>query len=148
MMKWIDTPPVWLLLALVVTWYLAALQPAIGFGIWAELIGGVLFFAGIAIVLVAAFEFRRAQTTIVPHEDARVLITGGLYRYSRNPIYLGDALILAGLILRWDAVLAVPVLPLFVFLIQRRFILPEEARLAAAFPSAFESYRASTRRWI
>jgi protein-S-isoprenylcysteine O-methyltransferase Ste14 len=77
-----------------------------------------------------------------------VLITGGLYRYSRNPIYLGDALILAGLILRWDAVLAVPVLPLFVFLIQRRFILPEEARLAAAFPSAFESFRASTRRWI
>jgi protein-S-isoprenylcysteine O-methyltransferase Ste14 len=96
----------------------------------------------------AAMEFRRYRTTIVPHETPDRLIQTGIFRHTRNPIYLGDALILAGLILRWDAVLALPLVPAFVWSIERRFIIPEENRMRRTFRMEFARYCEKTRRWL
>lgn len=141
-------PPVWLIAMLFIAWWLGGLTPDIGFGRWAGLGGMFLVAGGVVLMGLAVLEFNRAKTTIIPGQDPNALITSGIFRYSRNPIYLADTLLLAGLILWWDAVLALPLIVLFVWIIRRRFINPEEARLLAAFPTAFANYQDRTRRWL
>ena len=142
-----DYPPVWLVGFLVLAWGQAQALPLGGPG-WAYWPGTLIALAGAALMLAAVPMFVRAGTTIVPHEPPRVLITGGVYRLTRNPIYLADALILTGLILRWGAWPSLVLVPLFVIVITRRFIEPEEARLRAAFGAAFEDWAGRVRRWV
>ncbi|MGI3212368.1 methyltransferase family protein [Roseovarius tibetensis] len=150
MVKWIDMPPVWLAGCLILAWMQAVYLPmGLVFGdTWADLLGGLLVGGGLVLIAMAAMEFRRYRTTIVPHETPERLIQTGIFRRSRNPIYLGDALILAGLILRWDAVLALPLIPVFIWIIETRFIIPEENRMRRTFRMEFARYCEKTRRWI
>ncbi|MBZ8119669.1 isoprenylcysteine carboxylmethyltransferase family protein [Roseovarius sp. LXJ103] len=148
-MKWIDIPPVWLLAALALAWAQAQYASlGLGFGVGlADLIGGILVGGGLVLIALAAMEFRRQKTTIVPHLEADRLITSGIFKRTRNPIYAGDVLILAGLILRWDAVLSLVLVPLFVWTLERRFIVPEENSLRRKFRAEFARYCNETRRW-
>ena len=146
-MKWIDLPPVWLALFAALGWVQAAWLPLASFGAFGDWLGAGLVAAGLALAIAAAVEFRRARTTIIPHEMPTAIVTSGVYRLSRNPIYLGDALILAGLGLRWDSVLALALVPVFAAVITRRFILPEEARLRARFGAEYDAWAARVRRW-
>ncbi|KQB98394.1 S-isoprenylcysteine methyltransferase [Loktanella sp. 1ANDIMAR09] len=149
-MKWIDIPPVWLLFAVVLTWWIAELQPmswAVG-GPLMGLLGGLLVGGGIVLILLAAVEMRKRRTTIVPHLEADHLVTTGIFKRTRNPIYLGDTLVLAGLALRWDAPVALLLVPLFMFTITQRFIVPEENRLRVKFRADFARYCQKTRRWV
>ncbi|MEM9843650.1 MAG: isoprenylcysteine carboxylmethyltransferase family protein [Pseudomonadota bacterium] len=148
-MKWIDLPPVWLAATLGLVYLQARfLSLGMGFGGWAGITGGVLVATGLGLILAAIWEMQRHKTTPVPHMVPTALVTTGIFAWSRNPIYLGDALILTGLILRWDAVLSLLLVPGFVWLIERRFILAEEARCQTAFGEAFARYMSRTRRWI
>lgn len=149
MRKWIDLPPLWLALTLLIAWGISRVVPGLGFGgAWAGWAGVALVGAGLLLMGLAAATMMAARTTVIPHRDPSALVTGGVFRLSRNPIYLGDALVLAGFILRWDAVPALVLVPVFVWLIDRRFIRAEEARLRAAFGAEFETWAARTRRWI
>jgi protein-S-isoprenylcysteine O-methyltransferase Ste14 len=149
-MKWIDIPPVWLLLAVVQTWLIAQLQPMS----WAlrgplpDLLGGLLVGGGIVLILLAAAEMRKQRTTIIPHMEAAKLVTSGIFKRTRNPIYLGDALVLAGLALRWNAPVALLLVPLFMYTISLRFIVPEENRLRVKFRADFARYCQKTPRWV
>ncbi len=149
-MKLIDIPPVWLIACLAVAWMQTTWFPmGLGFGgTWADFVGGVLVGGGVLLLALAAMELRRARTTIMPHGQAAHLVTSGIYKRSRNPIYLGDALILAGFILRWDAVLSLALVPLFLWWIERRFVIPEEDRLRRTFRADFARYCQKTRRWV
>ncbi len=150
MKNWIDLPPVWLLAALVLAWWQSA-QFSMGLsfgGQWADFLGGVLIGGGIILMFLAVYEMNRQKTTIVPHRDASALVQSGIFSRSRNPIYLGDAMVLLGLILYWDAVLSLPLLPIFVWIIERRFIIPEENRLRRKFRADYARYEQKTRRWI
>ena len=113
-----------------------------------DLLGGLLIGGGVVLVAMAVVEFRKWKTTIIPHQDANALLTAGIFAKSRNPIYLADALILSGFILRWDAVLSLPLVPIFVWWIERHFILDEERRLRSKFGVAFHRYTEQTRRWV
>ncbi|EAQ05691.1 methyltransferase family protein [Yoonia vestfoldensis] len=149
-MKWIDIPPVWLLLAVATTWQISVLQPqvlAIGHPML-DLLGGLLVGAGLVLMLLAVAEMRRRKTTVIPHKEADALVTTGVFARSRNPIYLGDALVLAGLALRWDAPVALMLVPLFMATLIQRFILPEENRLRRKFHADFARYCEKTRRWL
>ncbi len=147
--QWLDLPPVWLAVFLALAWLQSDRLPLGGFGgRWADLVGGLMVGGGVLLMVLALTEMRRARTTPVPHLMPSALVTSGVFALSRNPIYLGDALVLAGLILRWDALPSLLLVPLFVWLITDRFILAEEARLAEHFGPAFEAYAARTRRWI
>jgi protein-S-isoprenylcysteine O-methyltransferase Ste14 len=146
-MKWIDLPPVWLALFAALGWAQAAWWPLGSFGSWGDWAGAALVALGVGLAVAAALEFRRARTTIIPHGTPTAIVTSGVYRISRNPIYLGDALILAGLGLRWDSVLALVLVPVFVAVVTARFIRPEEARLRARFGAEFEAWAARVRRW-
>ncbi|TDK43082.1 methyltransferase family protein [Antarcticimicrobium luteum] len=149
-MKWLDMPPVWLLGAILLAWAQARFYPAgLGFGgAWADFAGGLLVGGGLLLMLLAVAELRRHRTTIIPHNTPSALVQSGIYSRSRNPIYLGDLLVLAGLILRFDAVLALPLLPIFTWVIERRFILPEEDRMRRSYRTDFARYEKKVRRWV
>ncbi|WP_273521195.1 methyltransferase family protein [Rhodosalinus sediminis] len=150
MLKWVDLPPVWLAGALALAWVQARHWPlGLSFGGgWADLAGGLLVGGGLVLVALAAAEFRRARTTIVPHRQASALVTGGIYSRTRNPIYLADLMILAGLVLYWDAVLSLVLVPLLLWVLERRFVIPEENRLRRTFRADFARYAHKVRRWI
>ncbi len=146
----LDTPPVWLILAMIVAWWQARFA---SFGLslasnTTDLLSGVLIGGGIVLIALAAMEFRKARTTIMPHQIPGHLITKGIFSKSRNPIYLGDALILVGVILRFDAVLSLLLVPVFVWWIERHFIIPEEDRMRRVFRAEFARYEQKVRRWV
>ena len=131
-------------------WVQAQFYPmGLGFGgAWADFAGGLLVGGGLVLMALAFAEFRKHRTTLIPHNTPSALVQSGIFTRTRNPIYLGDALVLAGLILRFDAVLALPLIPIFVWVIERRFILPEEARMRREFKAVFAKYERKVRRWI
>ncbi|NOC84034.1 isoprenylcysteine carboxylmethyltransferase family protein [Ruegeria sp. HKCCD6428] len=149
-MRWIDVPPVWLIAFAALAWLQGKyLKFSLSLeGGLTDLLSGLLIGGGILIAVLAVVEFRRHKTTVVPHETPSSMVQSGIYKRSRNPIYVGDVLILAGLILRFDAVLSLVLVPVFVWVLERRFILPEEDRLRRTFRADFARYERKTRRWI
>lgn len=151
MLKWIDIPPVWLLAALGLAWAQARRWPmGLGFGTGPvpDLLAGLLVGGGLLLVALAAMEFRRARTTLLPHETPGALVTTGIYSRSRNPIYLADLLILAGFVLYWDAVPSLALVPALMWVLERRFVLPEEKRMRRTFRAEFARYERKVRRWL
>lgn len=150
MLKWIDLPPVWLAVMVALAWAQARFAPSgLSFGgAWADFAGGILVGGGLILLVLAVVEMRRARTTVIPHQEAAKLVQSDIFSRSRNPIYLGDVLILAGLILRFDAVLALPLVPVFLWILEKRFVIPEENRLRRKFRADFARYCQKTRRWI
>jgi protein-S-isoprenylcysteine O-methyltransferase Ste14 len=148
MLQYLDYPPVWLLAALGLVWGETLLAPQLVPMAWAQMPGTAL--VGVAIVLfaAAAWEFWRARSTIIPHQTPQRLITGGVFALSRNPIYLADVVLLLGLSLRWGAVSGLLLAPVLVWVLQRRFIYGEEARIHASFGQAADAYFKRTRRWL
>ncbi|NBE09019.1 methyltransferase family protein [Paragemmobacter ruber] len=148
MPKWIDLPPVWLVAFVAAVWGLDRLIPVNLFGALGDLLAAGLAGAGALLFGGALRAFARARTTVIPHRLPQALITSGVFRLSRNPIYLADAGFLTAAILWWDAPHALPLVPLFMILIRNRFIRGEEARLRAAFGDAFDDWAARVRRWL
>lgn len=150
MLKYLDTPPVWLLGCAVIAYWQAEAFP-MGLSLShpvTHLLAGLLIGAGILLILLAALEFRRHKTTIIPHQEAEHLIQTGIFKRSRNPIYLADVLILTGLVLRWDAVLSLVLVPILFWVLETRFVIPEEDRLRRKFRADFARYMQKTRRWL
>ncbi|MGY6547880.1 MAG: methyltransferase family protein [Roseinatronobacter sp.] len=146
-MHHLDYPPIWLMGALALVWLetllpMHALPPAL------PAIGTGLALLAVGLFALAGWEFLRARTTIIPHQAPRALITSGIFALSRNPIYLADVVLLVGLSLRWGALSGLILAPGLALVLQRRFILPEEARLRAAFGAAADAYFLHTRRWV
>lgn len=145
----LDLPPVWLALFLVLAWGIAQAHAPLGDRLaeagWAA--GWALVALALGIVGWAALAFRRVGTTIMPHEAPSALVEGGPYRWSRNPIYLADLMILAGAALILGAPLALVLLLPLQQVLLRRFILPEEARLEQALGEVYRTYKARVRRW-
>jgi len=110
---------------------------------------GVLLIA-VALIVdgIAMVTMSRARTTIMPHRGSDALVTHGIFRYSRNPIYLANVLIVSGLGF-WTGNLWFFVAALATFvLITKLAIEREEAHLSARFGEAFSAYCAKTRRWL
>ncbi|MBO9442913.1 isoprenylcysteine carboxylmethyltransferase family protein [Phaeobacter italicus] len=154
MKSWIDTPPVWLFGLAGLAWVQAnlwhfglSLRGAGGGGV-ISLLSGLLIGGGVILILLAVVEMRRQKTTVHPHGEPSHLVQSGIFKRSRNPIYLGDCLLLLGLILRFDAVLSLALLPLFVWVLERRFIIPEEKKLRRQFRADWARYEQKTRRWL
>ncbi len=148
-MSWIDLPPVWLLTAIAAAWGVSRLEPeGLSFGISTGMLGWLLIGAGAGLTLWAVQRMQRLKTPLMPRREPQALVTDGPFRFSRNPIYLGDVLILLGVVLLLDSPLALLLVPSFMALLVRRFIAPEEAALAKQFPSAFAEWSRRTRRWF
>ena len=98
----------------------------------------------------AISQFRRAQTTVNPHEPgtATTLVTSGIYAWTRNPMYLGLATLLLGWAIRLGTLSPFAGPLLFIPMIQRIQILPEEQALRARFGSDYEQYCERVNRWL
>lgn len=130
---------------------IAANLPATAFVLpFARHLGAGLAVVGICVVLLGMFTFMRHDTTVDPHRPSRTkaLVTSGIYRLTRNPMYLGFLLILSGWALLAGNWLAVALLPLFVLALQELQIEAEERILEEQFGDAYRDYRKRTRRWI
>ncbi|RZA16924.1 MAG: isoprenylcysteine carboxylmethyltransferase family protein [Proteobacteria bacterium] len=105
---------------------------------------------GFAVVMAAVVQFRRARTTVDPRhpEAASTLVRGGIFGFSRNPMYLGMALALASWAVFLGNALALLLVAGFVAWINRFQITPEERALRARFGSEFDRYAGQVRRWI
>ena len=118
--------------------------------LWRAGLGVVLVAAGVFVALAGVGEFRRAATTVNPlsPEASSRLVTGGVYRYTRNPMYLGMLLALAG----WAVALSHLSAPLWLMgyaaYMNRFQIVPEERALTARFGAVFGKYRRRVRRWL
>ena len=149
LLKWIDLPPVWLIGTLGAAFGLDRMLPGLGLGFdplgW---LGQALVAAGLGAMGLGAFELVRHRTTFIPRRKPSHFVRQGIFRVSRNPIYLGDALVLTGAILHWDVLPALVLVPAFMALITRRFILGEEAGLIEAFGRSAEAWFARVRRWL
>lgn len=115
-----------------------------------NLISMILFFSGILIVLIAGYQFRLASTTVNPltPDATSTLVTSGLYKYSRNPMYVGFLIFLIAWGVYLANLVAFVLLPLFVLFITRLQIIPEEQVLKALFSEQYSSYASKVRRWI
>ena len=111
-------------------------------------VGFALVVIGFLLGIAAIREFMKARTTVDPHGSVKTIVTSGIYRFTRNPIYLGFALILMGLPLNsgtyWGVILA----PIFIYLMNRLVIEHEEAYLEKKFKDVYTSYKSRVRRWL
>ena len=103
---------------------------------------------GLAIIISPALSFRRSETTILPFHDSSKLVLTGMYRYTRNPMYVGMVIILLGVaVLLGD--LSPFVMPiLFVPVMNTRVIRHEEEMLEEAFGDEYREFKKSVNRWI
>ena len=149
MVKRVIYPPIWLVFGLVAIFALNELMPGMRFtSSGFQILGGVVIFLGLLLLLLAGGLFKRAGTDLVPFKNVSALVTTGIYRLTRNPMYLGMTAILLGCALTVGAALALLIPPVFIVIIELRFIRPEEAMLRELFPEDFPQYCARVRRWV
>ena len=149
MVKRIIYPPIWLVFGLVCIFGLNEYFPGPRFAsIEGQLVGGVIIVIGLALLVISGGLFKQAGTDLVPFKNVTALVTSGVYRFTRNPMYLGMAAVLLGCAITVGAVSTLPVTAVFMIIIQLRFILPEEKMLREIFPEEFPAYCARVRRWI
>ena len=105
---------------------------------------------GMSLGVMGVTQFRKAQTTPNPQalEKVSSLVTSGIYRYSRNPMYLGLVLILLGWAFYLSHFLAFVLLPVFILYMTRFQIQPEEQMMARKFGKTYQAYLNKVRRWI
>ncbi len=105
---------------------------------------------GLSLGVMGVTQFRKAQTTPNPQalEKVSSLVTSGIYRYSRNPMYLGLVLILLGWAFYLSHFLAFVLLPVFILYMTRFQIQPEEQMMARKFGKTYQAYLNKVRRWI
>ncbi len=112
-------------------------------------VGGLLLvLAAMALLAWAVATFWRAKTTIIPHRRASFLALGGPYRFTRNPMYVGMALLYLGLTLLLDSPWPLLLLPVVLLIVDRYVIRREERHLEARFGADFDAYRRRVRRWL
>jgi protein-S-isoprenylcysteine O-methyltransferase Ste14 len=151
MMLWVRriVPPVWLLLGLLASLALSHWLPLLQ--LWQPSrgrLGLVPLIAGLILAVGGVGAFRRARTPVIPFAPSRVLVTTGVYRFTRNPMYLGLTLILAGSACLLGSLGAFLPLPPFVWILHRVYIDAEERFLEDLFGGEYVRYKSLVRRWI
>jgi protein-S-isoprenylcysteine O-methyltransferase Ste14 len=110
--------------------------------------GAVSVTAGLGLIGAFVGAFRRAGTPVDPYAPSLAIVTDGPYRLSRNPAYLGMALVYAGIAVGSNALLALAPLPFALALIDRGVIAREERYLQRRFGQSYVEYTRRVRRWI
>ena len=144
-------PPAVALATAILMWLVSRTAPALAFVFPAgNLLAVALAAAGIIIAISGVVTFRRAGTTLNPTkpEASSSLVSWGIYRLTRNPMYLGLLLELSGWAIYLSNPLAFLFLPVFILYINRFQIVPEEHALNSLFMDEFAAYQSRVRRWL
>jgi protein-S-isoprenylcysteine O-methyltransferase Ste14 len=142
-------PPTLLFVCLMAMLALRLLFPGpVLFSGMGALAGGLVLVAGLGITIIPDHQFKKAGTPVSPLDTPTTLVTDELYRYSRNPMYLGFAVVLAGVWLMLGALTPLIGVLAFVIVTDRWYIAYEEEKMAETFGQAYQAYRRQVRRWI
>ncbi|WP_051442861.1 isoprenylcysteine carboxylmethyltransferase family protein [Mesorhizobium sp. WSM3626] len=122
--------------------------PVPGIDLVHRIIGGSLILIGLALFTAGVRRFSSAATPLPTNQPARVLVTTGIYRWTRNPIYLGFFLMYGGIGVAtqssWVLILTLPL----VFMVRYGVVAREEAYLERRFGDIYRGYKARVRRWL
>lgn len=143
-------PPVYLLLTLAAMAGFNYLLPIAPFSYepYTTHAGIALIVVGVSIAVTAAGLFWRAGTPVIPFEKSTALVTGGLFQFTRNPMYLGMIVLLLGAGVIFGSVGSLLPIPLFAWIIVRNFIRGEENFLLEIFGDEYLKYKSKVRRWL
>jgi protein-S-isoprenylcysteine O-methyltransferase Ste14 len=134
-----------LLLMLVSHFLFPIFQVVLGF--W-RFLGFLPLLSGLILSFGAERQFHQLGTTVHPFKDSSILVSDGFFRFSRNPMYLGMALILLGAALLFGSLTPLGIFAFFIGWIDTQFIRLEEEKLSAQFGQDWLEYKAQVRRWI
>lgn len=142
-------PPTYILLSLMMIIGLHFLRPITHIirTPW-NLSGLTLIGVGLMMNIMASNAFNKYKTTIKPYEEPTALVTDGLFRVSRNPMYLGAVLLLTGAAISLGSLSPFMVVPVFFFLMNEIFIKTEEKILEETADEAYLAYKQQVRRWL
>jgi len=144
-------PPLLYLGALLLTVSVSNMLGLDGLGVGRPLrliIGLPLLAGGMISTALARGLFRKMGTNVPPWQPATLLVTDGMFRWSRNPMYLGLTLAYAGLAIVFDSSLALLFLPVVLLIMRTQVIAKEELYLEAKFGADYRAYKARVRRWV
>jgi protein-S-isoprenylcysteine O-methyltransferase Ste14 len=151
MLKLKIPPPVYMLIFAISMWLMNQYIPLIEWvrPPWNQagfIIMGLAFFTDLS----SLFLFFKKHTSLNPihPERASILVTGGMYRFSRNPMYLGLLILLSGWAVYLGSISPIFLLPLFIWVITHEQIQAEEQILEEKFGPAYLTYKQRVRRWI
>jgi protein-S-isoprenylcysteine O-methyltransferase Ste14 len=139
-----------ILIALALVYVLAKLPlPHYHFA-WTDAVSGLFLLTGAISAFLGLWQFRQARTTSNPLNPSKAssLVTSGIYRFTRNPMYLGMLFVLMGGIIEFGALLGFMIIPLFVWYMTRFQIMPEEQIIEGLFGQDYRDYKQQVRRWI
>ena len=149
----IPPPAIFALVFLVALWIEAALYRIwfvqdVRAPMWLIVTGAMFIIAGVALAVTGVMAFRRARTTIMPYREASSFVMSGPYRYTRNPMYLGMALVQIGGALALNAGWPLLLLPVSLGLLYLLVIRGEEAQMRQTFGGEYDAYVKRVRRWL
>jgi protein-S-isoprenylcysteine O-methyltransferase Ste14 len=135
-----------LVIALAIDWLIGGPRLGLSFGT-RMLIATILLIPGGALLFAAGARFSAAKTNIPPWKPSTALVTSGIYRYTRNPMYLGMALVYTALSLFSDSLIALAGLPVALAAMHYGVIAREERYLEGKFGEIYQQYKRQVRRW-
>ncbi|WP_421982268.1 methyltransferase family protein [Roseibium sp.] len=144
-------PPLVLIVAVTMTYAAASWFPGLTFKFPGQFVlAAILFFLGLIPDALALLTFFRKKTTVNPMtpDKSTTLVTDGIYRISRNPMYLGLLFLLVAASLYFSSFLSILIIPAFIWYLTEFQIKPEEESLKRVFGDAYEAYMKKVRRWV
>jgi len=141
-------PPHYLFAALALMVGIDYVEPSAILPGWLHLVGLIPIGIGIGLLLVAARQFSKADTNIVPLTRSTALVADGAFSFTRNPMYLGMAMVLGGTAVLLNSYLPWLALIAFVLIIQVLFIRHEESLMEETFGADYVAYKSRVRRWL
>jgi protein-S-isoprenylcysteine O-methyltransferase Ste14 len=150
LLKFSRVPPAWIAPAVLLAWVLDTYLPVYEWlpNPWNYTGAGLVWFLALVLTGAAARELASHKTSLYPNGESTALVTSGLYRYTRNPMYTGMALLVLGASALLGSVTALLGAVLFCVAIQHLFIFPEEQRMIGWFGDDYRAYCQRVRRWI
>lgn len=142
-------PPVWLLVTMVLMYLAAGVVPLLWLLPESLMpLGQVLVFCGFSLTYYAARLFRKAKTPLKPFVPVKAVITDGPFRYSRNPVYLGMFILLAGWAVYLRALSPWLFVAAFIWAIRTHWVLKEEVQMERQMGEPYLKYKREVRRWL
>jgi len=122
--------------------------PAISWSSWSVYVGVLVVAGGVALLVWAVRAFAAVGTNLSPHEPTLNLTTDGPYRLTRNPMYIGFMLLLAGISLLFSLEWGLILVPVLALVLHFGVVLREEKYLTAKFGKTYTDFTSRTRRWV
>ena len=144
-------PPVVLIVCLVLMWLISRETASLEIDSEIKLLASsFMFILGVCIAVAGIVSFRKAKTTVNPlkPEEATHLVVVGIFKYTRNPMYLGMLSVTIGMLIKLSNPWAVVMVLVFYFYINRYQIIPEERAMQKLFGDQFTGYAKRVRRWL